>query len=180
MYIIHLVLTCPIGLFLRMPVDLLVSEGINGFLLRCCCPLFWAVHQWLVTCLCRVPLPHVDYRLETSSSQSIISGKEHFWRCLLNFFFNYYYLNSSDAFISKEVILFILLQWKWMCMAAPTFSLMMWWTKTFNLWGKNTAFGHNCIDNIFALMNPRRNLRSVKIATSSKEMWFDVKTTQCC
>lgn len=63
MYIIHLVLTCLIGLVTFMPVNIqLVSEGNDGCFAEVSLVLSWEIHQWLVPWVCRVPLPHIAYR----------------------------------------------------------------------------------------------------------------------
>lgn len=77
MYIIHLVLMSLIGLVTFMPVNKhLVSEGNDGCLAKVRLPPSWEIHQWLVPCVCRLSLLHIDHRFRgTSSFQSIISGK---------------------------------------------------------------------------------------------------------
>lgn len=77
MYIIHLVLMRLLGLVTFMPVNKqLVSEGNDGCLAEVLPPSSWDKHQSLVPRVCRVPLPHVDYRF----LRDIFIPKHYFWK----------------------------------------------------------------------------------------------------
>lgn len=119
-----------IGLVTFLSVNIqLVSEGNNGCFAEVLLPPSWEIHQWLVSCVCRVPRPRRDCRFFKGHlhSKALKMLEVVFsWRCPL-------ISDSSDAFIPKEVTHYMLLQWKWMCIGTPTLSLMIQWSILFCL-----------------------------------------------